>query len=261
MNSVCVTHKKKLCHECHFNKLCEKSGKKDCQVLKIDEFEELVAKSMDEVDVKVQEAIDSINAHGKRIKNILKNDPVNNKIDENWKLSFQSKEMLVQEKKEPTKIEKKARDEPKHESKMEPKNESKSEAKNEPKKESKKETTGQVKSNPSEKKSKPAKKSPTEKKTEIPDVKSRIENPPMKNSPTHQPTNSNKNPTKTSQKNPPKNLTIQISNIEPDKTMDQWFAIKGEWVNGKLQQKQSNFQSNALCHVSFHHNKIREYFK
>ena len=107
--SDCVTHKKKLCHECHFNKLCEKSGKKECQVLKIDEFEELVAKSMEEVDEKVQEAIDSITAHGKRIKNILKNDPVNNKIDENWKLNFQSKEMLVQEKKEVSKTEKKQR--------------------------------------------------------------------------------------------------------------------------------------------------------
>ena len=48
--------------------------------------------------------------------------------------------------------------------------------------------------------------------------------------------------------NPPKNQTIQISNIEPDKTMDQWFAIRGEWVHGKLQQKQSNLQSNAICH-------------
>ena len=255
--SDCVTHKKKLCHECHYNKLCEKSGKKECQVLKMDEFEELVAKSMEEVDEKVQEAIDSITAHGKRIKNILKNDPVSNKIDENWKLNFQSKEMLVQERKEETKTEKKAKNEPK----IEQKNESKiSQPKNEPKKELKKETTGQVKNNPSEKKSKTAQKSSTEKKTDNSEMKTRIENPPKKNPSTPSSTNAPKNLIKPPLKNPSKNLTIQISNIEPDKTMDQWFAIKGEWINGKLQQKQSNFQSNAVCHVSFHHNKIREYF-
>lgn len=241
--------------------MCEKSGKKDCQVLKIDEFEELVAKSMEEVDEKVQEAIDSITAHGKRIKNILKNDPVNNKIDENWKLHLQSKEMLLQETKESNKTEKKTKNQSKNEPKTESKNESKREPKNESKKDPKNEMAGQVKSKSSEKKPKPAKKSSTEKKTENSEVKTRIENPSTKNPSTHQPMNQPKNPIKAPQKNPSKNLTIQISNIEPDKTMDQWFAIKGEWINGKLQQKQSNFQSNALCHVSFHHNKIREYFR
>ena len=39
-NLVCTTHKKKLCHEGHFNKLC--SGKKECNVIKNDDFQEMV---------------------------------------------------------------------------------------------------------------------------------------------------------------------------------------------------------------------------
>ena len=236
LNLVCVTHKKKLCHECHFNKLCEKSGKKECQVLKVDEFEELVAKSMEEVDVKVQEAIDSITAHGKRIKNILKNDPVNNQIDENWKLNLQTKEMLVQDKKNEPKPNPK--NEPKTESKAEPKNEPKNELKKEPKKAQKvektSEKTDQAKNIAAEKKPKGAKISaPLKKSDEV--------------------------ETKMTQKS--KNLTIQISNIEPDKSISEMFAIKGEWVQGKLQQRNAAYQSKAVCHVSFHHNRIKEYFR
>ena len=215
---------------------------------------------MEEVDVKVQEAIDSITAHGKRIKNILKNDPVNNKIDKNWKLNFQSKEMLFQAKKEPTNSDKnesgiKSNDEPKDEPKTEPKNVLEIESNNQSKKDSKKdrknepnqESMDQVKSGSTEKKPKSANRTRSEKKTEDSEVKNPIKNPPN-------------NPSKTSQ-NPSKNLTIQISNIEPDKSIPEMFAIKGEWVHGKLQQRNAAYQSKAVCYVSFHHNRIKEYFR
>ena len=244
MNLVCVTHKKKLCHECHFNKLCEKSGKKECQVLKVDEFEELVVKSMEEVDVKVQEAIDSITAHGKRIKNILKNDPVNNQIDENWKLNLQTKEMLVQDKEnKPKPIQKTT---PKNESKAEPKVEIRSEPKNEQKNESKKQPKKEPKTTQKADKSDQAKNKPQEQKS-----KSTKNSVPLKNA--------DEKDTKITQQS--KNLTIQISNIEPDKNMAEWFAIKGEWVQGKLQQRNASYHSKALCHVSFSHERIKEYFR
>ena len=255
LNLVCVTHKKKLCHECHFNKLCEKSGKKECQVLKVDEFEELVAKSMGEVDVKVQEAIDSITAHGKRIKNILKNDPVNNQIDENWKLNLQTKEMLVQDKnivpnpnpKTEPKIDSKT--ESKTESKAETQADPKAEIKSEPKNEGKNESKKQLKKEP--KKTQKTEKS-DQAKNKSQEQKSKRSVPPKNG-------DDKEIDAKIMQQS--KNLTIQISNIEPDKTMAEWFAIKGEWVQGKLQQRNASYHSKALCHVSFSHERIKEYFR
>ena len=54
---------------------------------------------MEAIDLKIQEAIESIQVHGRRIKNLVKNDPINNKVDENWKMSLQAKDMLKQDKK------------------------------------------------------------------------------------------------------------------------------------------------------------------
>ena len=51
------------------------------------------------IDLKIEEAIESIQVHGRRIKNLIKNDPINSKVDENWKLSLQAKDMLKEDKK------------------------------------------------------------------------------------------------------------------------------------------------------------------
>ena len=49
---------------------------------------------MEAIDLKIQEAIESIQVHGRRIKNLIKNDPINNKVDEHWKMSLHAKDML-----------------------------------------------------------------------------------------------------------------------------------------------------------------------
>ena len=48
------------------------------------------------LEIKTKEAIDSLQAHSKRLKNVITNDPIKNKIDENWKISIQAKDMLAQ---------------------------------------------------------------------------------------------------------------------------------------------------------------------
>ena len=58
---------------------------------------------MEAIDLKVQEAIASIQAHGKRIKNLIKSDPINNKADVHWKLSLQANDMLRDEMKSASK--------------------------------------------------------------------------------------------------------------------------------------------------------------
>ena len=50
------------------------------------------------IDIKLQEAIESIQSHANRIKNIIKNDPINNKADPNWKMTFEAKDMLRKDK-------------------------------------------------------------------------------------------------------------------------------------------------------------------
>ena len=55
---------------------------------------------METIDKKIQEAIDDINAHGSRIKNLFKKDPINNKIDDNWKLDLKVNDILVEDQNE-----------------------------------------------------------------------------------------------------------------------------------------------------------------
>ena len=55
---------------------------------------------MEIIDIKLQEAIVSIQSHANRIKNIIKNDPINNKADASWKITFKAKDMLQKEKNE-----------------------------------------------------------------------------------------------------------------------------------------------------------------
>ena len=55
---------------------------------------------METIDKKIQEAIDDINAHGSRIKNLFKKDPINNKIDDNWKLNLKANDMLMEDQNE-----------------------------------------------------------------------------------------------------------------------------------------------------------------
>ena len=52
------------------------------------------------IDMKLQEAIVSIQSHANRIKNIIKNDPINNKADASWKITFEAKDMLQKDKTE-----------------------------------------------------------------------------------------------------------------------------------------------------------------
>ena len=96
--AVCATHKRKLCYECQFNKIC--AGKKECNVFKNDEFQQIINQGMETIDKKIQEAIDDINAHGSRIKNLFKKDPINNKIDDNWKLNLKANDMLMEDQNE-----------------------------------------------------------------------------------------------------------------------------------------------------------------
>lgn len=49
---------------------------------------------MEAIDLKIQEAIEIIQVHGRRMKNLIKNDPINNKVDEHWKMSLHAKDML-----------------------------------------------------------------------------------------------------------------------------------------------------------------------
>ena len=95
---VCATHKRKLCYECQFKKIC--AGKKACNVFKNDEFEEIINQGMESIDKKIEEAIEDIKAHGSRIKNLLKKDPINNTIDDNWKLSIKANDILVEDQNE-----------------------------------------------------------------------------------------------------------------------------------------------------------------
>ena len=90
---VCATHKRKLCYECQFKKIC--AGKKACNVFKNDEFEEIINQGMESIDKKIEEAIEDIKAHGSRIKNLFKKDPINNTIDDNWKLNLKANDILV----------------------------------------------------------------------------------------------------------------------------------------------------------------------
>ena len=55
---------------------------------------------MESIDKKIQEAIEDINAHGERIRNMFKIDPINYKIDDNWKLNLEVSEILKQERNE-----------------------------------------------------------------------------------------------------------------------------------------------------------------
>ena len=59
---------------------------------------------MEAIDLKIQEAIESIQVHGRRIKNLIKNDPINNKVDEHWKISFHAKDMLEKDEKGVSKV-------------------------------------------------------------------------------------------------------------------------------------------------------------
>ena len=59
---------------------------------------------MEAIDIKIQEAIESIKIHGNRMKNLIKNDPINNKADESWKLILHTTDMLKQNKKETVKV-------------------------------------------------------------------------------------------------------------------------------------------------------------
>ena len=56
-------------------------------------------KSVEVIEKKIQEAKDIIQAHGKRMQELIRSDPVNNKVDENWKMIISSKEMLKQKQK------------------------------------------------------------------------------------------------------------------------------------------------------------------
>ena len=53
--------------------------------------------------MKVQEAIKSIQAHGKRIQNLIRNDPVKNKVNKNWKVNIPPRDMLQRESKQTVK--------------------------------------------------------------------------------------------------------------------------------------------------------------
>lgn len=95
---VCATHKRKLCHECHLYKIC--AGKKECNVFKNAEYEDIINQGMESIDKKIQEAIEDINAHGERIRNMFKKDPINYKVDDNWKLNLKISDILMQEQNE-----------------------------------------------------------------------------------------------------------------------------------------------------------------
>ena len=53
---------------------------------------------MESIDKKIQEAVEEINAHGERIRNMFKNDPINYNVDDNWKFNLSVSDILVQEK-------------------------------------------------------------------------------------------------------------------------------------------------------------------
>ena len=55
---------------------------------------------MESIDKKIQEAIEDIKAHGSRIKNLFKKDPINNTIDDNWKLNLKANDILVEDQNE-----------------------------------------------------------------------------------------------------------------------------------------------------------------
>ena len=55
---------------------------------------------MGSIDTKIQEAIEDIKAHGSRIKNLFKKDPINNTIDDNWKLNLKANDLLVKDQNE-----------------------------------------------------------------------------------------------------------------------------------------------------------------
>ena len=48
--------------------------------------------------MKLQEAFASIQSHANRIKNMIRNDPINNKADASWKITFEAKDMLQKDK-------------------------------------------------------------------------------------------------------------------------------------------------------------------
>ena len=59
---------------------------------------------MEAIDIKMQEAIESIQTHCSRLKNLIKNDPISNKADESWKLTLHANDMLEQKNKETVKV-------------------------------------------------------------------------------------------------------------------------------------------------------------